>query len=268
MNEWPLLATGALVSGVAMSARAISGWRVRRLIQDTPTARIRSMSMGRVEVCGTATARSATRAAFSGRECVYWEVEIAVQAGRRGWKVVHREQSGNPFYLSDDTGVALVYPRGASGHLTHALEETAHGLSLPDVYANYLAERKPALRHLWRLGAMRFRERLLLEGQPVYVLGSAAPRARAVAISDGEAMQATGTDALRAIRLKSLDAEVCGVIRRSPHDPVFVISRKSERDMTFDLGLQAAAGTALGPVLFLLGLAYWLYSLQAGRLLG
>ena len=266
-NPWPVLATGAVVTGLGMAAGALHGWRVRRLIQDTPTAKIRSMPMGRVEIEGTVTARSGTRAALSGRECAYWELDVSVQSGKRGWTIVQREQSGSPFYLEDGTGVALIYPRGAECRVTHALEEACHGLSLPPVYADYLAGRDLKLRHVWRLGAMRFRERMLLEGSHVYVLGAAFPRARSVAVSDGEAMEATGTDGLRAVRVRSLDAEVCGVIRGGPQEGVFLISQHSERHLSAELGAQTALGLLGGPVLFLLGLAYWLRSLQAGRLL-
>src|SRR5262245_12912587 len=114
---------GALTIGGTLGfARGFRLWRRRRLIQDTPTAKVRSMAMGLVELNGTSHGRSAIAAPFSGRDCVYWQVDISVPERRGRWRVVHRNASGQPFYLSDGTGTALVYPKGAECNLRHGVE--------------------------------------------------------------------------------------------------------------------------------------------------
>ncbi len=260
----PAVATMALASGLPWFARSFRELRTQRLVRDTPTARIRSMPMGLVELCGRAQPRSEQAAPFSGRPCVYWEVDVATRA-KNSWHVVHREASGHPFYLRDETGLALVYPAGATVRLGFQLEEECVGVSLPEVYAAYLRERRPVAGALWRMGALRFRERLLEPEQRVYVLGTAMPRPQAVAVSTGEELEMTGTDGWRARRLRNLDPEVEAVVRRGEHERTYIISQQPERDLTLQLGLRAMAGLVGGPALTLFGLGYWLLALGGGR---
>jgi hypothetical protein len=74
-----------------------------------------------------------------------------------------------------------------------------------------------------------------------------------VSWEDEETSQATGTDGMTDPRLRTLDAEVRGVVRRGTQDPVFVISQSSEKTMAFQYGLQAFGGLAGGPLLTLFG---------------
>lgn len=260
--ETAFLATAAALAGPVVFVHGFRDFRIRRLIQNTPTARIRSMPMGLVEVTGTVESRSTVSAPFSGRPCVFWEVDIATRTRRGGWTVVHRNASGNPFYLRDPTGVAMVYPHGATCHLRHGVEEECVGLTLPECYAQYMSDQHLALRALWRAGTMRFRERMLERGQPVFVLGTAGPRAHAVAVSDDEPLAATGTDDLRAQPIRELDHASVAVIRRGETEQTFILSEQSERDLTLTLGLKSWAELAGGPILTLVGLGAWLAMLS------
>ena len=56
--------------------------RVQQLIRNTPTARVRSMAIGLVEVNGAVIPRSRTLAPFSGRSCAWWQVEIQTLASK------------------------------------------------------------------------------------------------------------------------------------------------------------------------------------------
>ena len=258
----PFAAAIATVMGPVLFWRGFAAWRERRLILDTPTARVRSMAMGLVEVNGTVESRSATQAAFSGKPCVYWEVEIATKV-KDGWNTIHRDQSGHPFYLRDETGLALVYPTGAQVKVAVSAEEVCNGLMLPPCYSDYLRENGSVVDTFARAGMLRFRERTLEEKQRVFVLGSAVPQARVLEISDMGAFAATGTDdpgavALRASRLRTLDGEVHASIRRGDNETLFIISTQSERALTMDLGWKAAALLLLGPPITLFGLWYWL----------
>src|SRR5439155_7853476 len=86
--DLPLSAALALGAGPWMFARAFRNLRTRRLIEDTPTAHIRSMAMGLVELQGDIVARSDHEAPFSGRACAYWEIDIATRTSRNGWSIV------------------------------------------------------------------------------------------------------------------------------------------------------------------------------------
>ena len=262
--DLPIYATLSLCAGPILFYRSFRDMRTRRLIQNTPTARIRSMAMGLVEINGGVVSHSMQSAPFSGRPCAYWELDIATQ-NRRGWTVVHRNSSGHPFYVRDETGLALVYPKGADCKVRFGVSETCLGISLPPCYAQYMDDQQLALRHLWRLSNMRFRERLLEDGQKVFVLGSAEPRARALDVSDDQALESTGTDDVRGRRIRALHDETVAVVRRGQNEPTFIISQESERELTLDLGLRALGEAIAGPALSLFGLGYWLYALSSGR---
>lgn len=260
----PILSTLALGGGLVLFRRSFRDLRLRQLIQNTPTARIRSMAMGLVEINGAVEAHSSVAAPFSGRPCVYWEVDIAIQGRQRSWSTVHRNASGQPFYVRDETGLALVFPRGARCTVRHGTEEQCMGIALPDCYAQYMKDQGIGRRHLWRLTMMRFRERVLEEGQRVYVLGSAVPRPRVSTISEGEAIEATGTDGMRARRIQALHQETDAVIRQGENEPAFIISQNSEREVAMDLGLHATGKLIAGPAIALLGLAGWLEVISHG----
>ncbi len=267
-SELPLYAALALGAGPVLFYRGFRDLRLKRTIEDTPTSNIRSMAMGFVEVKGKATPRSHLVAPFSANPCAYWEVDVATKSGRRGgWTIIHRAQSRHPFYLEDETGIALVYPDGAKCTVPHGREEECAGLMLPEPYVSYLKEHGGLGLQVARLGALRFRERLIEPGQPVYVLGSAFPRAQSVSLSDDESLAATGTDDAVATRLRATDQRIVGVIRKGQNDPTFLISPQSELALVVTLGMKCVAQLVAGPALTLFGLGYWLSVLKAGRLL-
>jgi hypothetical protein len=262
--DLPVFASLALIAGPVLFARSFRDFRTQRLIRNTPTARIRSMPMGLVEIQGSVIPRSTLSAPFSNRPCAYWEVDISTEARRGQWNVVHKNHSGHPFFLEDETAVTVVLPQGADSRINFAVEEECAGLSLPECYASYMRDQNLALRDFWQLSAMRFRERILEEGQHVFVLGTAMPRGRALTIGEGEAMEATGTEDARAHRLRTLGEQATAVVRKGETQTTFIISQQSERDLVTSLSLRAVAELAGGPALTLFGIGYWLYTISAG----
>jgi len=257
--ELPLYATAALAGGPILFARGFRTLRTQQLIRNTPTAKIRSMAMGLVEVTGTVVPRSRIVAPFSGRACAYWEVDVSSR-GKSNYTVIHRNRSGHPFYLRDATGIALVYPGGAELKINFGTSEDCLGVSLPDCYASYLAENGGIGLTLARGGTLRFRERVLEEGQIVYVLGTATPRATVQTITE---LAATGTDDAAPNRVQTLDHDVSGVIRQGTNERTFLISQQPESQVAFGLGLHAGAMLLGGPLLTLCGLGYWLLRLTS-----
>ena len=259
---------GALVpvgSALAMGAGAfafVQGFRALRLqqlIRDTPTAKVRSLAIGLVELQGALKSRSRTRGPFTDRECVWWEVELQTlrqsSKGVRQWNTVHRERSGHPFYHDDSTGAAHIDPQDATVRAGDVVSEETHGFGVPEPYASFMENRALGMRQLWSIGPMRFRERVLEEGRAVYVLGRAEPRPRAVEVSmDEEVLEATGTDAIGARYVRMNDGRCTAVIRKGPRDPALLISDKSEKSMTMEYGLKAFAGLVGGPLLAMFGL--------------
>lgn len=98
----------------------------RRLILDTPFSKIRSASMGMVEVSGLAAGPYIMVAPITARPCYYyrtlvWEYK---QSGKnKQWIKVAGECMHVPFFVDDNTGRMLVDPRGADLDLHCDFEE-------------------------------------------------------------------------------------------------------------------------------------------------
>lgn len=97
----------------------VQGFRLlqrRHLILDTPVSKIRSASLGMVELSGLAVGPYTMVAPITERPCYYyrtfaWEWK---QSGReKQWVKVAAECMHLPFFLDDNTGKVLVDPRGA-----------------------------------------------------------------------------------------------------------------------------------------------------------
>ncbi len=97
----------------------IYGFRLlqrRRLILDTPFSKIRSASMGMIEVSGQAVGPYTMVAPITGRACYYYRTLVWEwkQSGKnKNWVKVAGECMHLPFFIDDNTGRLLVDPRGA-----------------------------------------------------------------------------------------------------------------------------------------------------------
>jgi len=106
---------GAVV-GIILFIRGFQMLRFKRLIMNTPASRIRSASMGLVEVSGIAKGACTMPAGITGDACYFyraiaWQLR---QSGRnREWKQVACESLYVPFFVEDSTGQLLVDPQGA-----------------------------------------------------------------------------------------------------------------------------------------------------------
>jgi hypothetical protein len=259
----PAWSVGSFVVGITMFVRGFRTWREQRLIENTPQSRIRSMAMGLVEIDGTVQPRSSLSAPFSGHTCAFWQVDISTR-NKNGWSIVHRNESGNPFFLSDETGVALVYPHGSECKLVPGVEEICNGPFLPPCYSEYIKANHLAMASVWSLGQVRFRERLIEPGQHVFVLGTAMPKSNAVSINDADEVQATGTDG-RVNPIQTLDHDTKAIVRKGENETTFIISEQTEKTLALGMGIQAAAQLVGGPLLTLFGLGWGLFAWTAQR---
>jgi hypothetical protein len=102
----------------------------RRLILDTPFSKIRSASMGMVEVSGLAVGPYNVIAPISARPCYYYQTLVweYKQDGRnKKWVKVAGECMHVPFFVDDNTGRLLVDPRGADLDLHRDFQEEFNG---------------------------------------------------------------------------------------------------------------------------------------------
>jgi hypothetical protein len=177
--RYPLaLLVGAGV-GVFFFFMGFRKWRYLRLIQDTPTAKVRSMALGRVEIHGHAEGKGELSAPFTGLPCVYYryEIEQEVSGNRhRRWRTLDKGSSESwPFYLEDETGRALVDPHGALVDIPTDYRETNPPVAGP--LAGFLQERGINPRTFFGFRKkLRFTEWHIAPGDEIYVLGVAQER--------------------------------------------------------------------------------------------
>ncbi len=98
----------------------------RRLILDTPFSKIRSASMGMVEVSGQAVGPHTMVAPVTARPCYYYRTLVWEwkQSGKnKTWVKVAGECMHLPFFVDDNTGRLLIDPRGADLDLHRDFEQ-------------------------------------------------------------------------------------------------------------------------------------------------
>jgi E3 Ubiquitin ligase len=97
----------------------IQGFRLlqrRHLILDTPASKVRSASLGMVELSGLAAGPYTTVAPITERSCYYYRTvawEWKQQGKNKQWVKVAAECMHVPFFIDDNTGKVMVDPRGA-----------------------------------------------------------------------------------------------------------------------------------------------------------
>lgn len=184
---WLLALAGAVVVGGIAAMRWL---RIARLIEDTPTSRIRSAAQGYVELAGRGLPLPGTQnlAPLTQRPCLWWRYRIAKKneqgSGknrRQTWVTVASGTSSVPFLLDDETGQCIVKPDGA---------EVVAGESLTWYGDTPWPAAVPGRSPLFTGGRdYRYFEERIYEHERLYALGNFAS-ARESATPDLQAQQA------------------------------------------------------------------------------
>jgi hypothetical protein len=113
-----LIVVGLAAAAVYSFWYAFKAWAKNRVIEDTPTSRVRSAAQGYVELSGRGIPApdSPNKGPLTGLPCTWWRYKIEERryAGRsRSWSTIQSDTSAAPFLLDDGTGQCLIDPRGA-----------------------------------------------------------------------------------------------------------------------------------------------------------
>jgi hypothetical protein len=163
---WMALLAGAAAWGFYSGFK---WWRWARLIEDTPTSRVRSAAQGYAEIEGMSRLLGGEPivAPLSRRRCVWWSfvIEEQVRDGRRRrWRTVEEATSGDIFALEDDTGRCVVDPDGAE--VLPSAQDSWRGDTPRPVAGPPLAR---GFRGFG--GRYRYRESRLHPDEPLYAIG-------------------------------------------------------------------------------------------------
>lgn len=217
----------ALLGGGWLVRTGIRRWRQRNLIKNTPSEKVRSLSMGPSEVKGTAVTDDleTIRAPFSEDECVIAEYEIEEyddddDDSGGSWETIEKDVLHTPFYVDDGTGKVLVRPD----------DEATYDLDPNDRTTTYVdsSERGPApIREFVEKEGIgfpsnragkdndrRYSQNLVLLDESVYVFGTVQPREGASSSTENPDMLVIG----------KVDEDVM-------EEPMFMISDDEEKDL-------------------------------------
>ncbi|MCW4209237.1 MAG: hypothetical protein N0E43_16860 [Candidatus Thiodiazotropha lotti] len=134
MQEIANLGTGAfffwstLLILLSLAALYFSFYHLHRarLIEDTPTSRIRSAPQGYVELIGEADMMKGEPviSPLSATQCCWWRYKVD-RKDDKGWHAVRSEKSNALFLIKDETGECILDPEGAQSPPVNAISGMA-----------------------------------------------------------------------------------------------------------------------------------------------
>ena len=223
----------------------------KRLIENTPTSKVRSLAMGLVEVFGEVVPAADAlpidgkllKGPLSKKDCVYYRyvVEEYRSSGKHSrWVTVKAGNSGSLFFLKDNTGAVLVNPESATLNISSDFVfESGLGKDPPAAVKEFLAEQN--IRFEGFLGInkkMRFTEYLLAPADKVYIMGTAA--------DNPHVHEATG------------QSNVDDIMIQKGNNKLYFISDKPEKEILKSLKWQVPLGLFGGAALIIIGLSVML----------
>lgn len=167
-DDFWLIAIISLASTLFGFAAAFYFFMRKRIMEDTPTSKIRSAAQGYVEIDGTGNLLEGPpiTGPITGKTCTWYSYKI--EEHRRGnknssWSTVDKGVSEELFLIVDETGECIIDPDGAS--VTPAEKDVWYGATArpsrgPAVSSGFLSS-----------GRYRYTESRLHPKEPLYAIG-------------------------------------------------------------------------------------------------
>ena len=169
---WATIGAGI---GVYLFFRGFRMLQFKRLILNTPLSKVRSASMGLVELSGMAVGPRTIPAGITGDPCYYYRAtawERRQSGNSSEWKQVANESLFVPFFVQDDTGKMLVNAQGADMDVHRNFKDEFGG----SFFSSSDVPMGPAEDFLLRYGLsgrhVRVEEYCITPEYPLFVLGT------------------------------------------------------------------------------------------------
>jgi hypothetical protein len=168
-------AVGA-AAGIFLFVRGFLMLRFKRMIENTPASKIRSASMGLVELSGLAEGPQTIPAGITGEACFYYRAiawQLKESGRNRSWKKVADESLYVPFFINDVPGRMLVDAAGADMEVTKNFHDEFSSSffgtrdMLPENVSSFLA-RNGVLGG----ATVKLEERCVKPGYPLFIFGT------------------------------------------------------------------------------------------------
>jgi hypothetical protein len=181
-NQLLFFSLGGLCLGAYFFWKGFDWGKEARLIKNTPTSKIRSLAMGRVEVYGNIIPCKGKifRSPFSNNECVWckWTVEEYRKSGKHSnWMTLSSGILEDHFYLQDDTSMVLIDPKKAEVDIQRDSEfrSGTFNKTLPKEAVKFLKTHNVVTSGILGFNrTLRLRESFLSPDDKAYIMGTAA----------------------------------------------------------------------------------------------
>jgi hypothetical protein len=228
-----------VVVGGGLFIFGFKSYSKKKLIENIPTSRIRSVAGGLVEVKGkSAVFKEKIKSLLTNKNCIYHKtvVEKYVKSGKSSsWVPIFHREDKPVFYVKDSTGKILVKPDEAEFDLKPSFNFTTNVFNvLPKKIERVLDSENIHYKNIFGMHyTLRLAEFTVPVGSDVYVMGKAVP---------SEFKKGREEDAL----MIDVDKE----------NGVFYISNRDEKDVTSHLTNMFLFGVGVGGFMICIGISF------------
>jgi hypothetical protein len=215
----------------------------KRLIENMPTSKIRSLAMGLVEINGVVVPLELLDSPINKKKCVYYKFKVEREETYRDkegntrtrWVTIDQDQKDTRFYLKDNTAQVLVEPKGAQVNIKTDFHNVEYrGGALSGAILSFVSGRPWAgSKDKYGGGKLRFTEWYIEPNDSLYILGTAG---------DNPYFEET----------KAQRNEQDIMIQKAKE--IYFISDKSEKELLKSLKWKSILGILFGPILAIGGL--------------
>ncbi len=230
-----------LIAGISLFIWGFLSFRSKRLIENIPTSKIRSIAMGLVEITGRVVPRkdNLLKSPFSQNDCVYYKctIEEYRHSGKNSrWVTIFKDEKYDFFYLKDDTGMVLIDPKNAKIDIPKDnCFESRMGNDPPDSVKYFLKQTNIAFEgFLFGINkTMRYTEWYIAPNDKLYIMGTA---------SDNPYVK----------EASSLKGAEDVMIHKGKNEKFFYISDRGEHSVLRRFSMKAYGGIIIGSFLIVL----------------
>lgn len=212
----------------------------KRLIENIPTSKIRSIAMGLVEITGKVIpiGNNLMKSPFANEDCVYYKYTVEKWVKTKDshyWRVVKSGKSETPFLINDNTGSVLVDSSGANVEVTKTTYTSGSGKDPSPIIKKFLESRNLDYEGFFGINyKMRFREALIRPNDTLYILGTATDNPFK---EDGSAQHSSDD-----------------IMIHNGKGKIYYISDKSEKKVVTSYKIKSIAGLVVGALIIIVSI--------------
>lgn len=229
--------------GLYLFYKGFSWFRLKRLIENIPTSKIRSLAMGLVEIYGSVVPyeKKLLKSPLLGKDCVYYSYAVKEERGsgkNRHWVTLKSGTDMVHFKVKDGTGEVLVDSKGANIEIPYDFTfSSGMGRDPPAIVKAYLKNNRLSFETFLGINkTMRYEEKLIEPSDKLYILGTAG--------DNPFVEEATA---------KKNEEDI--MIQKGGNNDVYYISDRGEKDILSGLKWKSIGGIIGGALLSVICLA-------------